>query len=33
MRVITEDFGHPAHLSCAGDPREIGPVVAFWIVH
>lgn len=29
MRVITEDFGHPAHLGRAGDPREIGPVIAF----
>jgi NAD(P)-dependent dehydrogenase (short-subunit alcohol dehydrogenase family) len=29
MRVITEDFGHPAHLPRAGDPREIGPVIAF----
>jgi NAD(P)-dependent dehydrogenase (short-subunit alcohol dehydrogenase family) len=29
MRVITEDFGHPAHLPRAGDPKEIGPVIAF----
>jgi 3-oxoacyl-[acyl-carrier protein] reductase len=29
MRVISEDFGHPAHLGRAGDPREIGPVIAF----
>jgi NAD(P)-dependent dehydrogenase (short-subunit alcohol dehydrogenase family) len=29
MRVIREDFGHPAHLSRAGDPAEIGPVIAF----
>ncbi|HEY8523498.1 MAG TPA: SDR family oxidoreductase [Acidimicrobiales bacterium] len=29
MRVIAEDFGHPAHLRRAGDPREIGPVIAF----
>ena len=29
MRVIVEDFGHPAYLSRAGDPREIGPVIAF----
>ena len=29
MRVITEDFGHPAYLPRAGDPREIGPVIAF----
>jgi 3-oxoacyl-[acyl-carrier protein] reductase len=29
MRVITEDFGHPAHLPRAGDPNEIGPVIAF----
>jgi 3-oxoacyl-[acyl-carrier protein] reductase len=29
MRVIAEDFGHPAHLGRAGDPSEIGPVIAF----
>lgn len=29
MRVIAEDFGHPAHLARAGDPAEIGPVIAF----
>jgi 3-oxoacyl-[acyl-carrier protein] reductase len=29
MRIIDEDFGHPAHLGRAGDPREIGPVIAF----
>jgi NAD(P)-dependent dehydrogenase (short-subunit alcohol dehydrogenase family) len=29
MRIITEDFGHPAHLGRAGDTREIGPVIAF----
>ena len=29
MRVIEEDFGHPAHLRRAGDPSEIGPVIAF----
>ena len=29
MRVIDEDFGHPAHLRRAGDPQEIGPVIAF----
>jgi NAD(P)-dependent dehydrogenase (short-subunit alcohol dehydrogenase family) len=29
MRVIREDFGHPAHLGRAGDPGEIGPVIAF----
>lgn len=29
MRVIKEDFGHPAHLPRAGDPREIGPVIVF----
>jgi NAD(P)-dependent dehydrogenase (short-subunit alcohol dehydrogenase family) len=29
MRIITEDFGHPAHLRRAADPREIGPVIAF----
>jgi NAD(P)-dependent dehydrogenase (short-subunit alcohol dehydrogenase family) len=29
MRVIKEDFGHPAHLPRAGDPNEIGPVIVF----
>jgi len=29
MRWIREDFGHPAHLPRAGDPSEIGPVIAF----
>ena len=29
MRVIAEDFGHPAHLPRAGDPKEIGAVIAF----
>jgi len=29
MRVIREDFGHPAHLGRAADPAEIGPVVTF----
>ena len=29
MRVIREDFGHPAHLPRAGDPAEIGPVIVF----
>jgi NAD(P)-dependent dehydrogenase (short-subunit alcohol dehydrogenase family) len=29
MRVITEDFGHPAFLPRAGDPSEIGPVITF----
>jgi NAD(P)-dependent dehydrogenase (short-subunit alcohol dehydrogenase family) len=29
MRVIKEDFGHPAYLQRAGDPSEIGPVIAF----
>ena len=29
MRVIREDYGHPAHLGRAGDPAEIGPVIAF----
>jgi NAD(P)-dependent dehydrogenase (short-subunit alcohol dehydrogenase family) len=29
MRVMVEDFGHPAHLPRAGDPSEIGPVIAF----
>jgi NAD(P)-dependent dehydrogenase (short-subunit alcohol dehydrogenase family) len=29
MRVIEEDFGHPAFIKRAGDPAEIGPVIAF----
>ena len=29
MRVMVEDFGHPAHLPRAGDPAEIGPVICF----
>ncbi|WP_035952188.1 SDR family NAD(P)-dependent oxidoreductase [Parafrankia sp. EUN1f] len=29
MTVIRDDFGHPAHLPRAGDPAEIGPVIAF----
>jgi 3-oxoacyl-[acyl-carrier protein] reductase len=29
MRVIREDFGHPALLGRAADPSEIGPLVAF----
>jgi NAD(P)-dependent dehydrogenase (short-subunit alcohol dehydrogenase family) len=29
MKVIAEDFGHPAYLPRAGDPNEIGPVIAF----
>jgi 3-oxoacyl-[acyl-carrier protein] reductase len=29
MRVIAEDFGHPAYLGRAGHPSEIGPVIAF----
>lgn len=29
MRVIAEDFGHPAHVGRAADPAEIGPVIAF----
>jgi 3-oxoacyl-[acyl-carrier protein] reductase len=29
MRVIREDFGHPAAMGRAGDPQEIGPVIAF----
>ncbi|MEO2168803.1 MAG: SDR family oxidoreductase [bacterium] len=29
MRWIDEDFGHPAHLPRAGDPAEIGAVIAF----
>lgn len=27
MRVIEEDFGHPAFLPRAGDPKEIGPLI------
>jgi NAD(P)-dependent dehydrogenase (short-subunit alcohol dehydrogenase family) len=29
MAGIEEHFGHPAHLPRAGDPSEIGPVIAF----
>ena len=29
MRIMSEDFGHPAYLGRAGDPVEIGPVIAF----
>ena len=29
MQFITRDFGHPVHLNRAGDPKEIGPVIAF----
>lgn len=29
MRIMAEDFGHPAHLGRAADPSEIGPVIAF----
>jgi 3-oxoacyl-[acyl-carrier protein] reductase len=29
MDGIAEHFGHPAHLPRAGDPSEIGPVIAF----
>jgi NAD(P)-dependent dehydrogenase (short-subunit alcohol dehydrogenase family) len=29
MRIIAEDFGHPAHLGRAGEPSEVGRVVAF----
>jgi NAD(P)-dependent dehydrogenase (short-subunit alcohol dehydrogenase family) len=29
MRVISEDFGHPAHLGRAADPSEIGPLITF----
>jgi 3-oxoacyl-[acyl-carrier protein] reductase len=29
MRIIGEDFGHPAHLGRAALPSEIGPVIAF----
>jgi 3-oxoacyl-[acyl-carrier protein] reductase len=29
MRAIAEDFGHPAQMPRAGDPKEIGAVIAF----
>jgi NAD(P)-dependent dehydrogenase (short-subunit alcohol dehydrogenase family) len=29
MRIIDEDYGHPAHLGRAALPAEIGPVIAF----
>jgi NAD(P)-dependent dehydrogenase (short-subunit alcohol dehydrogenase family) len=29
MHGIDEHFGHPAHMPRAGDPREVGPVIAF----
>jgi 3-oxoacyl-[acyl-carrier protein] reductase len=29
MRFIGRDFGHSVHLNRAGDPKEIGPVIAF----
>jgi NAD(P)-dependent dehydrogenase (short-subunit alcohol dehydrogenase family) len=29
MDGIRDHFGHPAHLPRAGDPSEIGPVIAF----
>jgi NAD(P)-dependent dehydrogenase (short-subunit alcohol dehydrogenase family) len=29
MAAIDKHFGHPAHLPRAGQPEEIGPVVAF----
>jgi len=29
MAGIEKHFGHPAHLPRAGDPSEIGPVIAF----
>jgi 3-oxoacyl-[acyl-carrier protein] reductase len=29
MRWIAEDYGHPAHMPRAGDPSEIGAVIAF----
>ena len=29
MRGIDQHFGHPAFLPRAGDPSEIGPVIAF----
>ena len=31
MRGIDEHFGHPAHMPRAGDPDEIGPVIAFLV--
>jgi 3-oxoacyl-[acyl-carrier protein] reductase len=31
MRVIAEDFGHPAYLPRAGDPSEIGPLITFLV--
>jgi 3-oxoacyl-[acyl-carrier protein] reductase len=29
MRLIDEHYGHPAQMPRAGDPSEIGPVIAF----
>jgi 3-oxoacyl-[acyl-carrier protein] reductase len=29
MSLIAEHFGHPAHMPRAGDPSEMGPVIAF----
>ncbi len=29
MRYIVRGFGHPVSLNRAGDPKEIGPVIAF----
>jgi NAD(P)-dependent dehydrogenase (short-subunit alcohol dehydrogenase family) len=29
MGLIAEHFGHPAHMPRAGDPSEMGPVIAF----
>jgi 3-oxoacyl-[acyl-carrier protein] reductase len=29
MTGIKEHFGHPAHIPRAGEPKEIGPVIAF----
>ncbi len=31
MRVIDEDFGHPAFMPRAGDPSEIGPLLTFLV--
>ena len=31
LRGIDKHFGHPAHLPRAGQPGEIGPVVAFLV--
>jgi 3-oxoacyl-[acyl-carrier protein] reductase len=33
MRIIEEDFGHPAYLGRAGDPAEIARVIVFAASH